>query len=119
VLPRSTAWFSQFLLHEYSDDRWVSNFRFTKAAVFHLATLLAPYCERQDTHYRKAIPMKVWVALALYKLVQGAFLLICSEQFAIGISTLSGTLHDVVQAVNTHFQGEIQFPRGNHHLMIM
>jgi hypothetical protein len=21
VLPRSTAWFSQFLLHEYSDDR--------------------------------------------------------------------------------------------------
>jgi hypothetical protein len=46
VLPRSTAWFSQFLLHEYSDDRWVANFRFTKATIFRMAALLAPHCER-------------------------------------------------------------------------
>jgi hypothetical protein len=106
VLPRSTAWFSQFLLHEYSDDRWVQNFRFTKSAVFRLAAVLAPYCERQDTWYRKAVLVRVRVALALYKLVQGASLLIYSEQFAIGISTLYGTLRDVVQAMNSHFRGE-------------
>jgi hypothetical protein len=34
VLPRSTAWFSQFLLHEYDDRRWVTNFRFTEGAIF-------------------------------------------------------------------------------------
>jgi hypothetical protein len=46
VLPRSMAWFSQFMLHEYSDERWVSNFRFTKDSVFRLAAVLAPQCER-------------------------------------------------------------------------
>jgi hypothetical protein len=51
VLPRSTAWFSQFLLHEYSDDRWVANFRFTKATIFRMSSLLAPHVEQQDTTY--------------------------------------------------------------------
>ena len=79
VLLRSTAWFSQFLLHEYSDERWVSNFHFTKVAMFRLAEVLAPYCERQDTRYRKAVPVCVRVAAAVYKLVHGASLLICPE----------------------------------------
>jgi hypothetical protein len=87
--------------------------------VFNLAAVLAPYYERQDTRYRKAVPVRVRVASAVYKLVQGASLLIYSEQFAIGISTLSGTLRDVVQAVNTHFRGEIQFPRGNRLVTVM
>jgi hypothetical protein len=49
----------------------------------------------------------------LYKLVHGASLLICSELFAIGISTLSGSLWDVVHSINIHFREEIQFPQGN------
>lgn len=49
VRPRSTAWFSQFLLHEYEDDRWVELFRFNKASISHLARVLAPHCERSDT----------------------------------------------------------------------
>jgi hypothetical protein len=51
VLPRSTAWFSQFMLHEYDDSRWVLNFRFTKAAIFQMAALLAPHCEKMDSRY--------------------------------------------------------------------
>jgi hypothetical protein len=34
VLPCSTTWLSQFLLHEYDYRRWVTNFRFTKGAIF-------------------------------------------------------------------------------------
>ena len=26
VLPRSTAWFSQFLMYEYDNARWIENF---------------------------------------------------------------------------------------------
>jgi hypothetical protein len=37
----------------------------------------------------------------------------CSEQFAIGKSTVSGVVRDVVHAVNIEFRSEIQFPRGN------
>jgi hypothetical protein len=113
VRPRSTAWFSQFLLHEYNDDRWVANFRFTKDAVFHMASVLAPNCERQNTKYRSAVAMRVRVACSLYKLVQGVSFLICSEMFAIGQSTVSIYLKDVVQAVNLEFGSEISFPRGN------
>jgi hypothetical protein len=113
VRPRSTAWFSQFLLHEYDDDRWVANFRFTKDAMFRMASVLAPHCERQDTKFRRVVPIRVRVACALYKLVQGASLLICSKMFAIGQSTVSVCLRNVVHAVNLEFRSEISFPRGN------
>jgi hypothetical protein len=119
VRPRSTTWFSQFLLHEYEDDRWVANFRFTKAAMFRMAAVLAPLCERQDTKYRRAVPMRVRLACALYKLVQGASLLICSEMFAVGQSTVSVCLRDVVHAVNLQFRAKISFPRGNRLLNVM
>jgi hypothetical protein len=92
VLPYSTAWFSQFLLHEYDDMRWIMNFRFTKAAIFQMASLLVPLSEKMDTRYRRAVPMRVRVACALYKLVHGVSLLICLEQFAIGKSTVSSIL---------------------------
>ena len=113
-LPRSTAWFSQFLLHEYRNEHWITNFRFTKAAIFCLAEVLALYCERQDTQYCKVVPVRVRGAATIYKLVHGTSLLICFEQFAIGLSTLLGTLRDIVQAVNIYFWQEIQFPRGSH-----
>jgi hypothetical protein len=119
VRPRPTAWFSQFLLHEYDDDRWVANFRFTKASVFHISAVVSPHYERQDTTYRKAVPIRVRVACCLYKLVQGSSFLQCSELFAIGKSTVSGVIRDVVQAINVEFRSEIVFPRGNRLATVM
>lgn len=113
VLPRSTSWFSRFVLQEYDDNRWLENFRITKAAVFNLTNLLRPHVERQDTHYRRAIPPIVRVACCLFKLTQGASLHICSEFFAIGASTTSGIIRDVVKAVNEELRGEISWPTGN------
>ena len=34
VKPRSTTWFSRFVIEEYDDARWSSLFRMTKASVF-------------------------------------------------------------------------------------
>jgi hypothetical protein len=34
VQPRSTAWFSQFLLYEYDNACWVENFHMNKGSVF-------------------------------------------------------------------------------------
>jgi hypothetical protein len=76
-----------------------------------MAALLVPHCEKKDTKYQKAIPMRVRVACTLYKLVHGASLLICSELFAMGKSIVSAVLHDVVQAVNMEFRFDISFPR--------
>jgi hypothetical protein len=112
VKPRSLAWFSQFLLHEYDDARWVQCFRMSKSVVFRLASLLRPQCERQNTKYRKAIPVPVRVACALFKLTQGVSLLIYSEFFAIGKSTVYKVIQEFVRAVNIEFCHELSFPRG-------
>ena len=113
VMPRSTSWFSRFVLQEYDDSRWLENFRMTKASVFSLTNLLQRHIERQDTHYRLAIPPIVRVAYTLFKLCQGASLLLCSEFFAIGTSTTSGIIRDVVKAVKDELRGEISWPTGN------
>ena len=49
--------------------------------------------------------MQVWVRVtrALYKLMQGALLLMSLEQFAIGKSTVYGVVKDVVHAINKEF----------------
>jgi len=43
VKPRSTTWFSRFLLEQYDDSRWLSVFRMTKSSMFLLADFLAPH----------------------------------------------------------------------------
>jgi hypothetical protein len=52
VKPRSTTWFSRFLLEQYDDHRWVQMFRMTKPVVFALADLLRPHEQKHDTKYR-------------------------------------------------------------------
>lgn len=119
VLPRSTSWFSRFVLQEYDDNRWLENFRMTKSSVFNLTNLLRPHIERRNTHYRLAIPPVVRVACTLFKLCQGASLLLCSKFFAIGTSTTSGIIRDVVKAINDELRGEISWPSGNRLQMSM
>jgi hypothetical protein len=51
VLFRSSAWFSQFLMYEYDDTRWVKNFRMTKDSIFRMADILSPFVQKQDTSF--------------------------------------------------------------------
>jgi hypothetical protein len=81
--------------------------------MFGLVSFSAPHCERQDTKYRRAVPVRIKVACAMYKLVQGASFLMCSEFFAVGQSIVSVCLRDFVHAVNLEFRSEISFPCGN------
>lgn len=112
VHPRSTTWFSRFLLEQYDDERWVQMFRMSKRAVVALADLLRPHVERQNTKYRIAIPVLIRVACSLFKLTHGASLIVCSEMFAVGKSTVSIMLRDVVNAINDGMREEISWPTG-------
>ena len=112
VKPRSTAWFSRFLLNQYNDERWITMFHMSKPAVHSLAALWRPTVQKKDTKYRLAIPVLVRVACTLFKLTHGASLFICSEMFAIGKSTVSLVLHDIVQAINMTVRSEIAWPSG-------
>lgn len=111
VKPRSTTWFSWFLMSEY-DDRWVQMFWMSKAAVFSLSNILRPHVQKKDTRYRFAVPVVIRVAVTLFKLIHGASLFICSEMFAVGKNTVSTILRDVVHAVNDTLKHELSWPTG-------
>lgn len=113
VKPRSTTWFSQFLLQEYDNRRWIEMFRFTKRFVFRLSAMLAPAIRKKDTKYRLAVPVAVCLACTLFKLSHGASFLICSELFAVGRSMMSIMLREVVQAINVGLRNEILWPWGD------
>ena len=113
VKPRSTTWFSRFLMAEYDDRRWLEMFRMTKRSVFALSDLLAPHVRRKDTKYRVVIPVLIRIACTLFKLTHGASLFICSEMFAIGKSTVCSILRDVVHAVNNSLRHNITWPTGD------
>ena len=118
VKPRSTTWFSRFVLEEYDDERWTSLFRMTKASVLHLSTQLRPHIHRQNTRYRHAIPVIVRVACTLFKLAQGSSMILCSELFAIGISTVSNVVHNTCRAINIALRHEISWPTGERQIQI-
>lgn len=112
VKPRSTTWFSRFLLEQYDNRRWLEMFRMTKAVVLSLSEVLRPHVQRENTKYRLAIPVLIMVACTLFKLAHGANLTVCSEMFAIGRSTVSVVLRNVVHAINNTFRYEIMWPSG-------
>jgi hypothetical protein len=83
VKPRSTTWFSIFLLIEYDNDWWLQKFHMTRGTLFDIAIQLRLLIQKHDTKYKFDILMEVRVAYAIYKLLQGVNLLVCSELFAI------------------------------------
>jgi hypothetical protein len=52
------------------------------------------------------------VCCCLYKLVQGANFLACSKKFAIGRSTVSLVIREVIFAINSVYSDALQWPRG-------
>jgi len=110
VKPRSTTWFSRFLLEQYDDSRWLSMFRMTKSIVFSLANLLAPIVQKKNTKYRLAIPVLIRVACTLFKLTHGSNLTVCSEMFVIGRSIVCEILREVIHAINDTLKHKVSWP---------
>ncbi len=48
VKPRSTTWFSRFLLIEFNENKWIKHFRMTKTTLFRIVNQLWPLCMTLD-----------------------------------------------------------------------
>jgi hypothetical protein len=116
--PRSTTWFSRFLMEQYDEQRWIQMFRMAKPAVFVLVDVLQPHVRRQGMKYRLTVPVIVRVACTLFKLTHGTSLFICSELLAIGKSTVSMVLRELVHVINDALRHEISWPSGERLLQI-
>jgi hypothetical protein len=83
-----------------------------KGSVADMCYRLRAVVQKQNTKYRLAVPVEVRVCCCLYKLAQGANFLACSEKFAIGRSTVSLVIREVVSAINRVYNHALQWPRG-------
>jgi hypothetical protein len=61
-----------------------------------------PLISKDDIKYRKAIPIEIKVSCIIYKLVQGANILTCSELFTTGRSTITFMFWEMVRAIKTN-----------------
>lgn len=58
-----------------------------------------PLISKDDIKYRKAIPIEIKISCIIYKLAKGANILTCNELFAIGRSTITFMLWEMVTAI--------------------
>ncbi len=73
VKARSTTWYSQFLMSQYSDPRWIEHFKVSKEFVFQLTMKLKHLMEKKDMHYMCVVHARICVTCSLYKLAHGAY----------------------------------------------
>ncbi len=61
VKPRSTTWFSRFLLIEFEEDRWLKICHMNKVMLFNIAIDLKPVFQIQNTKYHQSIFVEILV----------------------------------------------------------
>ncbi|CAM6103017.1 unnamed protein product [Calypogeia fissa] len=119
VKPRSTAWFYEFLMGYYGDDRWIENMHMTRSTFGELCEILGPSIIKQDTNYRRAIPVFARVGTAMYKLISGDGFGKVSEKFAMGKTSVRRVLHEVCMALGDCLGHLISLPVGQELVDVM
>ncbi|XP_015764015.1 PREDICTED: uncharacterized protein LOC107343003 [Acropora digitifera] len=82
---------------QWTDNEWMGNLRMSKVTFQKLCEELAPFIERRDMNYHKAISLRERVAITLYRLADtGPVIAQCqislaweNEQFAKSCSRIS------------------------------
>jgi hypothetical protein len=100
VKARSTTWYSNFLMKQYDNKRWVEHFQITKEIVLQLIEKFNPLIKKRDTTYINAIHVGIKVVNSLYKLSHGVEYLQCNELFAIRKSLVNMVLYEFVLLTN-------------------
>lgn len=67
ALSHNSAWFLHFVLHKFSDKRWIKYFCMSKIIVFGIVNELPPCRQKEDTQYRAAIALENCICCRLDK----------------------------------------------------
>lgn len=87
VKPRAKTFWSM-AEEQWTNNDWVGNLRMSQVTFEKLCEKLAPFVERRDTNYRKAISLRNRVAITLYRLADTASYRMVSNLFGVGKSTV-------------------------------
>lgn len=99
VKERSLIWFDYYLWSSYDDARWIRTLRMPKDLFMQLVHLLEPHIAKQDTRFRKAVPVFVRVGAALFRLATGMNHFHIGERFGIGETTSQEVFREVVDSI--------------------
>ena len=80
---REATWFKD-LLQDFRNGNWKKDFRMSGESFRELVALLAPRISKNDTSFKKSIPVKKHVAVGLWRLVTGNSYRCIAKTFAIG-----------------------------------
>lgn len=92
------------------DERFHKKFRLSRASFENLCASLSPYLMKQDTNFRKAIPVPKRIAVALTVLKGNTDFWTVADSFGIGKSPVGYLLMEFCLAVILHFKNLIHFP---------
>lgn len=97
--PRPCSWW-QHISDNWNDRDWQLNFRMRRGSYLHLCNILRPSLTRQNTRYRRPVPVELRVAICLWRLATNLEYRSISHLFGVGISTACCITQEVVTAIN-------------------
>uniref|UniRef100_A0A672NM66 DDE Tnp4 domain-containing protein n=1 Tax=Sinocyclocheilus grahami TaxID=75366 RepID=A0A672NM66_SINGR len=97
--PRTYEWWS-YINNTWTDREWLQNFRMRRCTFLMLCDTLRPWLTRQNTTYRKPVPVEVRVAICIWRLATNLEYRSISHLFGVGLSTCCIITQEVVTAIN-------------------
>ena len=85
----------------FTNAQWLQNFRMSEETLNFLCNKLRPVMERQDTTFRRCVPLKKRVAIALWKLATGSEYRSIGHLFGVSITTACRCVQDFCAAAET------------------
>ena len=111
--PRSVEFWKDIVLHSFTNQDWLKNFRMSKATFDYLCNWLKPAIERKDTHLRKAISVKHRLAITLWTLATPCEYCTVGHLFGVARSTVCVIVQKTCKAIfDVLFSEYVAFPKG-------
>ena len=114
AFEREERWFDQMLTRVLDPDHqkfWKMDFRINGRTFMDVVELVRDRMERNDTNFRKAIPLEKRVAIALWRLANGNSYRTISKTFGVGKSTSVEITKEFCQTISSRADEFIRFPQ--------
>ncbi|XP_062302094.1 uncharacterized protein LOC134006997 [Osmerus eperlanus] len=107
---RATEWWD-VIVPGFTNTQWVQNFRMSEETFIYLCNKLRPVMEKQNTNFRRCVPLKKRLAIALWKLATGSEYRSVGHLFGVSITTVCRCVQEFSVAAEALLVPEqISFP---------
>ena len=114
VLPRSSHWWEDVVLSNFSAHDWVENFRVSRDTFQYLCDQLRPLIRKQDTRMRKSVSTERRVAITLWVLATPAEYRSVAHLFGLARCTVCKIVNETCRAIIQKLLPlYIRFPTGS------